>query len=344
MGNRLLFFILFFYALNATAQLGGLSTFNSLNVYGSARVAAMGGNYIAIKDGDINVMATNPSLMDSTMSGKLALSYVDYYAGSNFGYASYARSLRNKRLTLGGTMQFLSHGNIDETDGLGFVIGEFTASEYLLTTGIAFQYDSLWSLGANLKTVYASFANYYSLGAAVDVAATFHQPRRRFTASIVVRNIGYQFITFSEDNRESFPAELQIGFTKQLKHAPFRFSLVAENLQQWDLTFENPNNPVVTDPVTGDVIQGNTWEFGDNLMRHMVLGTEVLLGENFMIRVGYNYRRRQELKLPDRPATAGFSYGFGMRISRFQVSYGRAIYHAVGPANHFTITTDLGKW
>jgi len=323
------------------AQLGGQTIFNSLNIYGSARVAAMGGSYLAIKDGDINVIAANPSLMDSTVSGKFSMSYVDYFAGSNFGYASYARSLRNKDLTIGGTLQFLSHGKMDETDGLGNKLGEFSASEYVLTTGLAWQYDSLWSLGANVKAIYANFANYYSMGAALDFAATFYQPRRKFAASLVWRNVGYQFVTFSEGNREQLPAELQLGITKQLRHAPFRFSLVAENLQQWDLRFDNPNTPVVRDPVTGEVITGNTWEFGDNLMRHLVIGTEILLSKNINARIGYNYRRRQELKLPDRPATAGLSYGFGVRIKRFAIDYGRAIYHAAGPANHFTVSTNL---
>lgn len=345
MGFRLTSFLfLMSVASGVDAQLGGQSIFNGLNLYGSARVAAMGGNYLAMKDGDINLIAVNPSLMDSTVDGKVSMSYVDYFAGSNFGYASYAKSLRNKAWTLGGTMQFLSHGRMDETDGLGNVLGEFSAAEYVLTAGIAHQFDSLWSLGANLKTVYANFANYYSLGAAADFSATFHQPRRKFTASMVWRNVGYQFITFSESQRERFAGELQIGMTKQLKHAPFRFSLVAENLQQWDLRFENPNAPVVTDPVTGEVIKGNTWEFGDNLMRHMVVGTEILLGPNFNVRLGYNYRRRQELKLADRPATAGLSYGFGLRIKRFSIDYGRAIYHAAGPANHFTVSTNLHNW
>lgn len=326
------------------AQPGGSTVFNSLNIYGSARVAAMGGNYLAIKDGDINLMAVNPSLLDSTMHGDLALSYVDFYAGSDFGYASYAHGLKNRKITLGGTLQFLSYGTMDETDGLGQVIGSVSADEYVLTGGIGYQVDSLWSVGANLKTVYASYANYYSLGAAIDGAVTFHQPRRKFTASLVVRNVGYQFIAFSEDRREEFPAEIQIGFTKQLRHAPFRFSVVAENLQQWNLTFDNPNAPAPIDPVSGEPVQNNTWEFGDNLMRHMVIGAELLLGKNINLRMGYNYRRRQEMKLSDRPATAGMSYGFGVRVKRFRLDYGRAIYHAAGPANHFTLSTSLGDW
>ena len=138
---------------------------------------------------------------------------------------------------------------------------------------------------------------------------------------------------------------MQIGICKRPRHAPFRFHLIASNLQKWDLTYTNSNAAVVTDPVTGQVIETKAkFEFGDKLMRHMTIGTEVLLGENFTINIGYNYRRRQELKMPDRPATAGVSFGFGMKVKKFNLSYGRAIYNASGPSNHLTISTQLGQW
>jgi hypothetical protein len=79
-------------------------------------------------------------------------------------------------------------------------------------------------------------------------------------------------------------------------------------------------------------------------MRHIVFGSEVFIGENFILRVGYNYRRRQELKLPEKSGAAGFSYGLGLRVKRFHISYARAIYHAAGPSNHFTVSTDMSKW
>jgi hypothetical protein len=91
-------------------------------------------------------------------------------------------------------------------------------------------------------------------------------------------------------------------------------------------------------------VQKAKFEFGDKLMRHMVVGTEILLGPNFNIRLGYNYLRRQELKLADKPATSGISFGLGMKIKRFNLSYGRAIYHVAGPSNHLTLSTDLDLW
>lgn len=332
-------------ALPVQAQLGGRTVFNTLNIDGSARVAAMGGTFFTVKDGDINLAASNPSLLDSSHSGQLALSYVDYFAKTNMGYAAYAHTLKKKAVTLAGTLQYINYGKTTRLDALGNPLGEFSSGDYNLVLGVGYTVDSLWSVGANLKTVYSSLDTYYSLASAIDFAVTYHKASRNFTASAILRNVGYQWRSYTANQRDALPLELMVGFSKRPKRAPFRFSVVAGNLQQWDLTYENPNTPVLVDPATGNVIdQGPSFEFGDKLMRHIIVSTELLLSKNFHLRLGYNYLRRQELKLSDRPGTAGFSYGFGLKVKRFHISYGRAIYHAAGPANHLTLSTDMQWW
>ena len=340
--NRLLFlWMSLLSSLGLSAQIGGNAAFSSLNIQGSARVAALGGNIISIKDGDINLVATNPALIDSTIHGKLALSYVDYFDGINLVYASYAHKLKNPRTTFSGIFQYISYGQMAELDGLGNEIGQFSAGDYALVTGIGHQVDSLWSIGANWKNVFSSLGSYNSYATAFDFGATYQKASRNFSAGFVLKNVGIQVVTFNDSIREKLPIELQVGISKRPRHAPFRFSLTFENLQKWNLRYEDPNARVVTDPVTGEVIEDNTWEFGDNLMRHVVIGTEFLLSDNFHIQIGYNYRRRQELKLADKPATAGLSFGLGLNLKRFSMAYGRAVYHAAGPSNHLTLSLRL---
>lgn len=325
-------------------QTGGSTVFNSVNIPGSARIAAMGGSYFAIKDGDIHLAAFNPSLLDSNMNRKVGLSYVDYFDKINVGYATYAQSVSSK-LTVAGTMQYLNYGKQTELDALGYELGSFSAADYALSLSAGYQYDSLWSIGATLKPMYSVLANYSSFALALDAGATYNRKSKNFTASLVIKNFGTQLKTFVPGSEnQKLPLEIQIGLTKRPRHAPFRFSLVYENAQKWDLTYVNPNTPVIIDPVTGQVIQEDKWEFGDRLMRHIIVGTEFLLSENLHIRVAYNYRMRQELKLSDKPGTAGFSYGLGFKVSRFHISYGRAIFHLAGPSNHFSLTTNLSNW
>lgn len=303
----------------------------------------MGGTYFAIKDGDLQLAAFNPSIIDSTMDTKISMSYVNYFDNINLGYASYGKKW-NSKLSSAATLQYIHYGEQQELDALGYELGSFRASDYALTLGAGYQYDSLWSLGANFKAIYSSLANYSSLGFALDGAVTYHKKSKNFTASLIAKNLGMQVITYNDGDSRKLPFEFQIGFTKRPAHAPFRFSVVYENLQKWDLTYENPNAVVITDPVTGEVLDDNTWEPGDRFMRHIVVGTEFLLSESFNLRIGYNYRRRQELKVEDKPGMAGFSYGFGFRVSRFNFSYGRAIFHLAGPSHHFSVTTSINAW
>ncbi|MCH2199556.1 MAG: type IX secretion system protein PorQ [Flavobacteriales bacterium] len=325
------------------AQLGGQSVFNSLDIPASARVAAMGGALPAIADGDLNLALYNPSLLDSTTHQSTSLSYVNYFSNINLGFASYAHHLDSTDITLAGHIQYVDYGNFTARDANGLDIGSFRAGDYALVLGAAKPIDSLFTAGVNLKFIYSNLESYDAWGLALDGGVTYINPKRNLTASLVVRNLGLQLDGYRDGVRDTLPVNFQIGISKRLKHAPFRFSVVFDQLQRWDLTTPE-DNVVVVDPITGEVIEDNNFEFGDKLMRHVIFGTEFLLGDNFKINFGYNYRRRQELKLEDRPGTAGLSWGLGFRIKKFSLSYGRAIYHFAGPSNHFTITTSLSDW
>jgi hypothetical protein len=345
MNKSALHLLLFLVAIAGSlhAQIGGLTSFNYTNIPGSARVAAMGGSYFAMKDGDVHLAQFNPSLLDSTMHQKIGLSFVDYFDGISMGYATYAHRLK-PRLTAGTTMQFCNYGKQTELDALGYEIGQFTASDYALNLSAGYQIDSLWSGGITLKTMYSALANYSSVALALDGGFTYNKPSKNFSASMVFSNLGYQLKSFTANNREKLPFQLQVGIVKRPAHAPFRFSVVYSNMQRWDLVWENPNKVVITDPITGEIIEKEKWDFGDKFMRHVTVGSEFILSKNMHIRVGYNYRKRQELKLEDKPGTAGFSYGFGVRVSKFHISYGRSIYHLAGPSNHISVTTAISSW
>jgi hypothetical protein len=331
------------FSFSAGAQIGGQSSFNFTNIPGSARVAAMGGNYFAVKDGDVHLSQFNPSLLDSNMHKKVGLSFVDYFDGISMGYATYAHRIK-PRITAGTTLQFCNYGKQTSLDALGYELGQFSASDYALTLSAGYQIDSLWSGGLAVKTMYSYLANFTSLAVALEGGFTYHKPSKNFSASIVFNNLGYQLKTFTAGNREKMPLQLQIGIVKRPAHAPFRFSVVYSNMQRWDLAWENPNRVIITDPITGEIIEKEKWEFGDKFMRHVTVGSEFILSQHMHLRLGYNYRKRQELKLEDKPGMAGFSYGFGIRVSKFHISYGRSIYHLAGPSNHISVTTAISAW
>jgi hypothetical protein len=321
------------------AQLGGQTVFNSLRLPTSARIAALGGNLISVKDNDLHSALFNPALLDSAMHHHAALSYVNYFSDVNMGHAAYAYRFDSIRTTISAGIRYMSYGRFDETNEIGEEIGSFTAGDYILTIGAGHRMDSNWTIGANLNFLYSQLGPFFASGASVDAAAVYERKSSGFTAALMVRNFGFQLRTYRDSDREKLPTDIQIGISKKLKHAPLRFSVIGENLQKWDLTYEDPliRKPSALPGQDEPEDRQSGWVFGDRLMRHIVFGTEVLITENVHVRLGYNYRRRQELKIAEKPGTAGFSWGLGFRVKKIDFAYGRAIYHLAGPSHHFSV-------
>ena len=323
------------------AQKGGESTYSFLGLANSARVAGMGGEVVSLMDDDINLVFHNPALLSPGMHSNLSLNYVNYFAGVNYGYASYAYSAGEIGNFAAG-MHYVNYGTFDRTDELGESQGTFRASEYALNLFYSRSFlDSALTAGVNLKPIYSSLEQYSSFGLALDLGVTYQLSNSLTTFGLVLKNMGAQITSYTA-NRESLPFEIQAGITQGLAHAPFRFTLTFQHLERWDLSYTLQDDDVSFSG--GDSETSGFDTFADNLMRHVVLGTEFLIGKNFHVDLGYNYKRRKEMKVNSRPGMVGFSAGFGFRVSKFHFSFGRASYHLAGGTSHFSLTTNLSEF
>ncbi len=346
--KRVFLFVFFFASIASTisAQIGGHYTYAFLNLTNSARVASLGGKSVSITGDDLNMPFHNPSLLNPEMDQHMVLNYVGYFAGIKYGYASFARDLGNKG-TFAAGMHYSNYGTFTAANEAGIVTGEFQAAEYALNLIYSRKIDSFLTVGINVKPVYSSLESYNSLGLAADLGITYFNPERLFSAALVLKNLGTQIIRYYPGaERENLPFEIQAGLSQKLMHAPFRFSLTLHHLQKFDLSYESTvNSNSAYDPLNGQEISKNRFEvFGDKLMRHAIIGMEFLPGENFYVNLGYNYQRRQELKVPVRVGMVGFSWGFGMKISKYRFSYGRSTYHLAGASNHFSLSVNLSEF
>lgn len=326
------------------AQTGGQNVFQFLNLTNSARVAALGDDVISVYDDDSNLGLNNPSLLKADMDDYLAVNYLNYYAGINYGYTSYTKHYDSVG-TFNLSALYANYGKFETANEFGERDGsKFSANDVSLQLGYGREYDSLWRIGANLKLIGSFYDVYSSYGLAIDLSSTYHNPLKRFTAAFVLRNIGVQFKDYTSNKNQSLPFEAQIGLSHRLNHAPLRFTLTLTNLQKWDLTYFDEDKEPETDPLTGETIENQPPSFFNKAMRHATIGTELLLTQNFHLRFGYNYRRRQELKLAARPFTTGLSFGFGMKIKKFRISYGRSTYHLAGGTHMFTATFKINEF
>ena len=334
--------IFFLLAQAGMAQKGGESTYSFLGLTNSARVAALGGDVVSLLDDDINLVFHNPALLTAGMHNHLNFNYVNYFAGVNYGYASYGYSRENVGNFAAG-MHYVDYGTFDRTDELGQSMGTFRASEYALNLVYSRSIiDTFLTAGVNLKPIYSSFEQYNSFGLALDAGITYHNPRTKTTVGLVAKNMGAQISTYAA-SREKLPFEVQAGITQGLAHAPFRFHITYQHLERWDLTYTKTEDDGFTNQ--GEAVEKSGFDvFGDKLMRHLVFGVEFLIGKNFHLDLGYNYKRRQEMKVNARPGMVGFSMGFGFKISKFHFAYGRSSYHLAGGTNHFSLTTNLSEF
>lgn len=319
-------------------QTGGKGAFQFLTLPASPRGAAMGGALLSTNDNDLSLALANPSLIARGMNNRISLNFVDFYGDINYGFVSYSRTF-NKFGSFAASVQYIDYGAFTYADDTGLSSGMFKAGESAIVFGWGRRLDSLFSIGANLKTILSNLESYSSFGLAVDVSATYHTPDG-LTATLVASNIGRQITTFSS-SAEALPFNLQFGVSKKLTHVPLRYSILLTHLNRWDLRFNDPLKNSLN-PITGETAkEDKLGNLLDNVMRHVVIGAEITPVRALSLRLGYDYRLRQELKVDARTSTVGFSWGLGIHVARFQFNFARRTYHLEGSPNFIGLIFSL---
>lgn len=338
-----LLFLIVFTAVKFLAQVGGEQTFQFLNYVNSSRVEGAGGYLISIRDNDPSLGVENPALLNRTMHGFLVLDYTNQFAGSNFGFSSYTKHYNNVG-TFNASLLYANYGKFSETDVEGILTGAtFTANDLDLRLSYGRPITKRLSVGANINALGSFYEQYNSFGLSSTLGASYYNEDKEFSAGLVLKNIGYQLKTYTEDNREALPFNAAIAISKKLAHAPFRFSLTYHNLQRFNLLFFDENAPIETDPLTGEIVEVKAPGFAKKFIQHIVIGGELLLSENFHVQAGYNHYVRSLNKSTAKAGATGLSWGVGFKIKRFHLNYGMGKRHIAGANNHITVSTNIGK-
>lgn len=330
------------YSILSFSQAGN-SVYSFLDLPVSSRIAALGGSNVSLRDNDLSFAFRNPALLSAENDKQISLSMANYLAAIKFGSAMYAFKLKGKnQLAIG--MQYVDYGTFDGRDELNLETGDFQAKDMALNVVYAHQLTDKISIGGTFKPIYSIFERYTSFGVAVDAGASYSDPKRYFSAGLVIRNAGTQLKGYyrneSGQHYEPLPFDIQVGLTKKLNHAPFRFSMTLHNLQQWNLNYQSTNQ-------TSSSLDANTDDgisFVDMAFRHTIFGVEFVPGKNFYLAASYNHRRHNELKMPGFKSSAGFSFGGGIKLSKFQVGFGMATFQTGNVAYQFSIATSLNQF
>jgi len=326
------------YSLFGFSQVGGQSVYQFLNMMTSPRQAALGGKVITIYDYDVNQGIFNPAVINADMDNQLSANYGNYFGEVSYGTAAYAYTWDRRVQTLHVGVSYVNYGSFEGRDELGNLTSDFTGSEGALSLGYA--YNIPWTdiyLGANLKLISSTLESYHSLGAAIDLGAIYIDDRNDINIALAIRNAGTQITTYA-GTHEKLPLEVIAGISQELEHVPLRWHITLENLQQWNVAF---TNPIYSEQGLDGQTTDDKPSFINNALRHVIVGAELFPQKSFNIRIGYNFRRGQELKLEEQRTFAGLSAGIGIKMGNLRFNYSYSRFTTAGSTNLFGLMINL---
>lgn len=322
-----------------SAQVGGESVFQFLNLTSSSRQVALGGEVLTLID-DVNQPIWNPAVINAELDKQLSLNYTSYLADINIGSVSYAHVISRRFGTIHGSIKYLDYGTLIEADEFGNETGTFRASDIAISAGYAFNLP--WTnvyMGFNVKLINSTISNFTSNGIAADVGIMYYSPYKDYSFTIVARNMGAQIQSF-DGTTERLPFKVAVGASYKLKYVPLRWHVTFDNAQQWNVAVPNPSNQ--TSDLEGNITPEKI-SFFTNAIRHFVVGAELFPDSAINLRAGYNFRRAAELRLQNARTFSGISLGFGIKMNKLRFNYAFSRYHAATNTSTFSLQINLDK-
>lgn len=324
-------------SLSAFSQIGGDYSYQFLNLPSSPVQASLGGKNITIRDHNVNHSFSNPAAINKGMDNQLALNFSKYYGAVTYGSAAYVKSFDNEKNVFFG-VNYVNYGELEGYDEFGNETGTFSGNEVAVNVGYSHHISQTnWYFGANTKFVGSYLESYSSMGVALDLGVLNVNEENNLTFAFAIRNLGAQLSTFA-DIREKMPLDIMVAVSKKLDNVPVRWHIGLDNLQKWDLSFSNPNR---SETDLEGVVQEEKIRFFNNALRHVVLGVELFPDRKFNIRLGYNFRKGEELRILEQRHFSGITAGFGFQVKKMRFEYAYSRQTTAANTSLFGLTIDL---
>jgi hypothetical protein len=334
--------VFIFLPLLSFAQLGGRTGYSFLEVPVAARQAAVGGYNVSILDKDVAMGYSNPALLNDSIDKHVSFTYQPFFADIKKSTLFGARRLKDDKGIVSVGINYFSYGKIDQIDATGTATGiVFNPKELALIAGYAKGLGP-FTMGVNMKYVYSSIAGYNASAVMVDFGTLYKHPKEQLTVGLVFKNVGFNLNNYVKGVPVNLPLDIQLGATYKPSHMPLRLSITTHDLTKFDIVYNDPSVNVKVN-IDGTVSPIPT-TFSDKLLRHFAIGGEFLFTKNIHARFGYNFLMRRELKFQDRAAAAGLSWGFMIRVKKFDIGFTRAYYSVKGGTSFFTLGLNINEW
>lgn len=338
MNPKVLILLTSLLATSAIAQIGGRSTYQFLNLVNNPRMAALGGKTVTNYDYDPIQGLFNPAAINPEMDNQLSINYNNYIGDVNYGTVGYAYLWDRRTQVINAGVTYINYGNFEGYDEQGNETSDFSGGEVAVSVGHARNIPfSNFHYGANVKLISSKLEQYTSFGVALDIGLMYHYEDWDLQITGVARNLGTQIEPYDVEI-EQLPFELIFGISQSLERIPIRWHLTLENMQRWNVAFSNPDRE--TTDLEG-VTTGENINFFDHAIRHVIVGIELFPESGFNLRLGYNFRRAEELRILNRRAFAGISAGFGIKLNKLRLNYAYSKYNTAASTSFFGVQIDL---
>lgn len=312
----------------------GETIYPFLGVPVSVSAAGVGGNSVSSQEKDLNLVFHNPAMLSSEMNNCIEVGYMNYISDIQLGSAAFTRKINDRSAWMAG-IRYINYGEMLWTNSADDILGTTYAGDLALTGAYSWKLSEHWRAGGSLSLIYSVLDEFTSVGLGADVGLYYNNPATFLSAGFVLKNMGAEVVAYDE-TYEKMPWDVQLGLSKKFAHAPFRFTMTVQNLTKLSTSYLA--EVAATDGTTSS---------GDNLaqkiFKHTLFGFEFVPSDQFVLSLGYNYRRQSELAIAQRTAFSGFTAGFSLRVKNSRVGASYAKYHAAGSSLQLTYGMDLSK-
>ncbi len=321
---------------NLQAQtIGGSSIYNVLTLPQHPLVAASGGRLVSSLSNEMGLILENPAFLVQEHNGLISSNFTSLSPGSTFVNAigGYHSEKLNTNFAL--AVNHFSYGHTNQTDAVGNSIGSMIAYDQSVQLTSSHVYGKHWNYGLAIKYIISKYGMYSSQALVSDMGLNYTTEDKQMQMAFSIKNMGLQLKRYATQG-EDLPFDLSIGVSKKLENAPFRFSVNAQKIHQFDILY---NDTLFSNANGLSQIKNG---FAGKLINHVILSGDILLGDKVVITLGYNFLKRKELSIQRMSnGLAGCSYGLTLHLKRMNFYFSRAHFQSSMAYLHAGITYNL---
>jgi hypothetical protein len=190
----------------------GTTAFPFLKVNVGARPVAMGGAFTGLAD-DESALHYNPAGITHFETPRYIFGYDSRFSdfGLQSGFIGYIRPFGyTKAFAI--FVNYLNVGGMKEADEAGNLSGRlFGGGDLAFGATFALNHNDKYRFGVTGKFIYQSIHDYSATGIAFDFGVKYVTDRERYSAGLMIQNLGTQFSTLGGGEKFKLPLAVRVG-------------------------------------------------------------------------------------------------------------------------------------